>query len=163
MTPLWRPAYVGIGGNLDSPRERVPEAIERMKALDATRIELRSHLYLTRPMGPQDQPDFVNAAVGLLTQLEPRDLLSGLLGIERSMGRERVERWGPRIIDLDLLWMVDLSVDEPGLTLPHPGVSRRNFVLYPLADIAPTIKIPGFGQVLDLKRDAGGEGISLLE
>ena len=163
MTPLWRPAYVGIGGNLDSPRERVPEAIERMKALDATRIELRSHLYLTRPMGPQDQPDFVNAAVGLLTQLEPRDLLSGLLGIERSMGRERVERWGPRIIDLDLLWMVDLSIDEPGLTLPHPGVSRRNFVLYPLADIAPTIKIPGFGQVLDLKRDAGGEGISLLE
>ena len=163
MTPLWRPAYVGIGGNLDSPRERVPEAIERMKALDATRIELRSHLYLTRPMGPQDQPDFVNAAVGLLTQLEPRDLLGGLLGIERSMGRERVERWGPRIIDLDLLWMVDLSVDEPGLTLPHPGVSRRNFVLYPLADIAPTIKIPGFGQVLDLKRDAGGEGISLLE
>ena len=163
MTPLWRPAYVGIGGNLDSPRERVPEAIERMKALDATRIELRSHLYLTRPMGPQDQPDFVNAAVGLLTQLEPKDLLSGLLGIERSMGRERLERWGPRIIDLDLLWMVDLSIDEPGLTLPHPGVSRRNFVLYPLADIAPTIKIPGFGQVLDLKRDAGGEGISLLE
>ena len=163
MTPLWRPAYVGIGGNLDSPRERVPEAIERMKALDATRIELRSHLYLTRPMGPQDQPNFVNAAVGLLTQLEPRDLLSGLLGIERSMGRERLERWGPRIIDLDLLWMVDLSVDEPGLTLPHPGVSRRNFVLYPLADIAPTIKIPGFGRVLDLKRDAGGEGISLLE
>jgi 2-amino-4-hydroxy-6-hydroxymethyldihydropteridine diphosphokinase len=163
MTPLWRPAYVGIGGNLDSPRERVPEAIERMKALDATRVELRSHLYLTRPMGPQDQPNFVNAAVGLLTQLEPRDLLSGLLGIERSMGRERLERWGPRIIDLDLLWMVDLSIDEPGLTLPHPGVSRRNFVLYPLADIAPTIKIPGFGQVLDLKRDAGGEGISLLE
>ena len=163
MNPLWRPAYVGIGGNLDSPRERVLEAIERMKALDATRIELRSHLYLTRPMGPQDQPDFVNAAVGLLTQLEPKDLLSGLLGIERSMGRERVERWGPRIIDLDLLWMVDSSIDEPGLTLPHPGVSMRNFVLYPLADIAPTIKIPGFGRVLDLKRDAGGEGISLLE
>ena len=163
MHPLWRPAYVGIGSNLDSPRERVLEAIERMEALDATRIELRSHLYLTRPMGPQDQPNFVNAAVGLLTQLEPKDLLSGLLGIERSMGRERLERWGPRIIDLDLLWMVDLSVDEPGLTLPHPGVSRRNFVLYPLADIAPTIKIPEFGQVLDLKRDAGGEGISLLE
>jgi len=163
MNPLWRPAYVGIGGNLDSPRERVREAIERMKALDATRIELRSHLYLTRPMGPQDQPNFVNAAVGLLTQLEPKDLLSGLLGIERSMGRERLERWGPRIIDLDLLWMVDSSIDEPGLTLPHPGVSRRNFVLYPLADVAPTIKIPGLGQVLDLKRDAGGEGISLLE
>ena len=163
MNPLWRPAYVGIGSNLDSPRERVIEAIERMKALDATRIELRSHLYLTHPMGPHDQPNFVNAAVGLLTQLEARDLLSGLLGIERSMGRDRHERWGPRVIDLDLLRMVDSAIDEPGLTVPHPGVSTRNFVLYPLADIAPTIKIPRIGQVLDLKRDAGGDGISVLE
>jgi 2-amino-4-hydroxy-6-hydroxymethyldihydropteridine diphosphokinase len=163
MNPLWRPAYVGIGSNLDSPRERVLEAIERMKALAATRVELRSHLYLTRPLGPQDQPDFVNAAVGLLTQLTARDLLGALLGIERTMGRNRQERWGPRVIDLDLLWMVDAVIDEPGLTVPHPGVSTRNFVLYPLADIAPMIKIPGFGPVLDLKRDAGGDGISVLE
>jgi len=163
MNPLWRPAYVGIGSNLDSPRERVLEAIERMKALAATRVELRSHLYLTRPLGPQDQPDFVNAAVGLLTQLTARDLLGALLGIERTMGRNRQERWGPRVIDLDLLWIVDAVIDEPGLTVPHPGVSTRNFVLYPLADIAPMIKIPGFGPVLDLKRDAGGDGISVLE
>jgi 2-amino-4-hydroxy-6-hydroxymethyldihydropteridine diphosphokinase len=163
MNPLWRPAYVGIGSNLESPRERVLEAIERMITLNATRIFLRSHLYLTRPMGPKDQPDFVNAAVGLLTQLSSRDLLKGLLGIERGMGRDRQERWGPRVIDLDLLWMVDSAIDEPGLTVPHPGVSTRNFVLYPLADIAPTIKIPRIGQVLDLKRDAGGDGISLLE
>ena len=163
MSPLWRPAYVGLGSNLDSPRERVLEAIERMRALAATRLELRSHLYLTRPLGPQDQPDFVNAAVGLLTQLTARDLLAGLLGIERSMGRNRQERWGPRVIDLDLLWLVDAVIDEPGLTVPHPGVSTRNFVLYPLADIAPMIKIPGFGPVLDLKRDAGGDGISVLE
>jgi 2-amino-4-hydroxy-6-hydroxymethyldihydropteridine diphosphokinase len=163
MSPLWRPAYVGLGSNLDSPRERVLEAIERMKALAATRLELRSHLYLTRPLGPQDQPDYVNAAVGLLTQLTARDLLGELLGIERSMGRNRQERWGPRVIDLDLLWLVDAVIDEPGLTVPHPGVSTRNFVLYPLADIAPMIKIPGFGPVLDLKRDAGGDGISVLE
>jgi 2-amino-4-hydroxy-6-hydroxymethyldihydropteridine diphosphokinase len=163
MTLLWRPAYVGIGSNLQSPRDRVFEAIERMSTLKTTRIVLRSQLYLTRPMGPQDQPDYVNAAVGLLTQLEPRDLLAGLLGIERAMGRERQERWGPRVIDLDLLWMIDSATDEPGLTLPHPGVSMRNFVLYPLADIAPTIKIPRVGLVLDLKRDAGGDGISVLE
>jgi 2-amino-4-hydroxy-6-hydroxymethyldihydropteridine diphosphokinase len=163
MNSLWRPAYVAIGSNLDSPRERVLEAIDRMSTLNATRIVLRSHLYLTEPMGPQDQPDYVNAAVGLLTQLAPRELLSGLLGIERDMGRDRQERWGPRVIDLDLLWMVDSAVDEPGLTVPHPGVSIRNFVLYPLADIAPTIKIPRIGRVLDLKRDAGGDGISVLE
>jgi 2-amino-4-hydroxy-6-hydroxymethyldihydropteridine diphosphokinase len=159
---LWRPAYVGIGSNLQSPRDRVLEAIERMSTLEATRVVLRSQLYLTRPMGPKDQPDFVNAAVGLLTQLTARELLTELLGIERSMGRDRQERWGPRVIDLDLLWMVDSAIDEPGLTVPHPGVSTRNFVLYPLADIAPTIKIPRVGLVLDLKRDAGGDGISVL-
>ncbi len=163
MSLLWRPAYVGIGSNLDSPRERVLEAIERMKALAATRLEIRSPLYLTRPLGPQDQPDFVNAVAGLLTQLSARDLLGGLLGIEQNMGRDRRERWGPRIIDLDLLWMVGAAIDEPGLTVPHPGVSTRNFVLYPLADIAPLIKIPGLGALLDLKRDAGGDGISVLE
>jgi len=163
MQPLWRPAYVGIGSNLQSPRDRVLEAVERMGALPATRVVLRSQLYLTRPLGPQDQPDFVNAAVGLLTQLSARELLAELLGIERSMGRDRHERWGPRVIDLDLLWMIDSVVDEPGLTVPHPGVSMRNFVLYPLADIAPTIKIPRVGLVLDLKRDAGGGGISVLE
>jgi 2-amino-4-hydroxy-6-hydroxymethyldihydropteridine diphosphokinase len=155
---LWRPAYVGIGSNLQCPRDRVLEAIERMSALETTNVILRSQLYLTRPMGPLDQPDFVNAAVGLLTQLAARELLVGLLGIERSMGR-----WGPRVIDLDLLWMVDSVIDEPGLTVPHPGVSTRNFVLYPLADIAPTIKIPRVGLVLDLKRDAGGDGISVLD
>jgi 2-amino-4-hydroxy-6-hydroxymethyldihydropteridine diphosphokinase len=131
--------------------------------LPATLPTLRSQLYLSRPMGPQDQPDFVNAAAGLLTQLTARELLNGLLDIERSMGRDRQERWGPRVIDLDLLWMVDSALEEPGLTVPHPGVSMRNFVLYPLADIAPTIKIPRVGTVLDLKRDAGGDGISVLE
>ena len=163
MTEIWRPAYVGIGSNLESPRDRVLEAFERMAALPTTRLALRSRLYLSRPMGPQDQPDFVNAVAGLLTQLTARELLNGLLDIERSMGRDRQERWGPRVIDLDLLWMVDSALEEPGLTVPHPGVSMRNFVLYPLADIAPTIKIPRVGTVLDLKRDAGGDGISVLE
>jgi len=163
MTTLWRPAYVAIGSNLELPRERVLEAMDRLAALGAPNALLRSHLYLSRPMGPQDQPDFINAAAGLLTQHSPQEMLAGLLDIERSMGRTRRERWGPRVIDLDLLWMVDAAVDEPGLTVPHPGVSIRNFVLYPLADIAPTIKIPGIGTVLDLKRKVGGDGISVLE
>jgi 2-amino-4-hydroxy-6-hydroxymethyldihydropteridine diphosphokinase len=163
MSTLWRPAYVAIGGNLESPRERVLEAMDRLAALSAADTLLRSRLYLSRPMGPQDQPDFVNAAAGLLTQRTPQELLASLLDIERGMGRNRRERWGPRVIDLDLLWMVDAAVDEPGLKVPHPGVSIRNFVLYPLADIAPTMKIPGIGAVLDLKRSVGGDGISILE
>src|SRR5271165_5140210 len=114
-------------------------------------------------MGPQDQPNFVNAAAGLLTQLGARELLDALLQIEQAMGRHRQERWGPRVIDLDLIWMVGETIEEPGLTLPHPGVSTRNFVLYPLADIAPTLAIPGHGRVLDLLRAAGDDGISVLE
>ena len=162
MTRLWRPAYVAIGSNLHSPRERVLEAMDRMRALSGA-PPLRSHLYLSRPMGPKDQPDYVNAAVGLLTHATPRELLNELLAIERAMGRARQERWGPRVVDLDLLWMVDGAAVEPGLTVPHPGVSIRNFVLYPLADIAPTMKIPEYGTVLDLKRSVGGDGISVLQ
>jgi 2-amino-4-hydroxy-6-hydroxymethyldihydropteridine diphosphokinase len=163
MRSLWRPAYVAIGSNLDRPRERVLEACERIGALAATRIELRSRMYLTRPMGPQDQPDFVNAAVGLLTQCSAQELLAALLDIERRMGRRRQERWGPRLIDLDLLWMVGATIEEPCLRLPHPGVSERNFVLYPLDDIAPTLDIPGHGRVRELKLRSGADGISILE
>jgi len=163
MSTLWRPAYVAIGSNLQSPRDRVLEAMTQIAALSTVRTLLGSRLYLSRPMGPQDQPDFVNAAAGFLTTLSPRELLTELLEIERRMGRNRQERWGPRVIDLDLIWMLDAVVAEPGLTVPHPGVSIRNFVLYPLADIAPTIKIPGMGTVFDMKHSVSGEGISVLE
>jgi 2-amino-4-hydroxy-6-hydroxymethyldihydropteridine diphosphokinase len=160
---IWRPAYVAIGSNLNQPRERVLEAFGRLGDLPGTRLMQCSRLYITRPLGPQNQPNFVNAVAGLLTQLRARDLLAELLGVEHTMGRDRRERWGPRVIDLDLLWMLDSVIDEPGLTVPHPGVSTRNFVLYPLSDIAPTINIPGMGNVLELKSAAGGDGISVLE
>lgn len=163
MKALWRPAYVALGSNLKDPREQVLEACERIRSLTATSLELRSRLYLTRPLGPQEQPDFVNAAVGLVTQLTARELLDALIDVERRMGRVRQERWGPRIIDLDLIWMVGEVIQEPGLTLPHPEVSRRNFVLYPLADIAPTLDIPGHGRVMNLKARSGADGISVLE
>ena len=162
MTPLWRPAYVGIGSNLNDPRARVHEAFGLLDALNPGWL-LRSRSYRTRPMGPQDQPDYVNAAAGLLTQLTARELLAALLHIEKSMGRNRQERWGPRVIDLDLIWMSGEIIDEPGLTVPHPGVSTRNFVLYPLADIAPSLSIPGHGKVSDLLKRAGDDGISVLE
>lgn len=163
MTALWRPAYIAIGSNLDGPRGQVLAACDRIGRLRATRIEARSRLYSTRPLGPQDQPDYINAAVGVVTQLEPKVLLEALLEIERQMGRVRREPWGPRLIDLDLVWMVGAVIREPGLSLPHPGVSSRNFVLYPLSDIAPTLDIPGHGRVLELKARSGAEGIAVVE
>jgi 2-amino-4-hydroxy-6-hydroxymethyldihydropteridine diphosphokinase len=163
MEPLWRPAYVAIGGNLDDPRAHVQEAFERLARLPRTRLEARSRLYSTKPLGPQDQPDFVNAAAGLLTQSSARELLDELLGIEQAMGRDRRERWGPRIIDLDLIWMLGPRIAEPGLVVPHPGVSSRNFVLYPLSDIAPTLSIPGCGVVAELRRDVGEAGLKVFD
>jgi 2-amino-4-hydroxy-6-hydroxymethyldihydropteridine diphosphokinase len=163
LNTFWRPAYVALGSNMNQPRDRIADACTHLAALCETRLEAFSPLYRARPMGPQDQPDFVNAAVGLLTRKSPHEMLDALLSIERQMGRVRGQRWGPRVIDLDLVWMVGTDVDDPGLTLPHPGVSMRNFVLYPLSDIAPTLDIPGHGRVLELKRERGGDGISLLE
>jgi 2-amino-4-hydroxy-6-hydroxymethyldihydropteridine diphosphokinase len=163
MSARWRPAYIALGSNIDGPREQVLDACQRIGRLLATRIEARSRLYATHPMGPQDQPDYINAVVGVVTQLEPKVLLEALLQIEREMGRVRREQWGPRLIDLDLVWMVGAVIREPGLSLPHPGVSSRNFVLYPLNDIAPTLDIPGHGRVLQLKARSAAEGISVVE
>jgi 2-amino-4-hydroxy-6-hydroxymethyldihydropteridine diphosphokinase len=163
LPPVWRPAYVAIGSNLNEPRRRVDDAFERLAGLRETRLLLRSRVYVTRPMGPQDQPDFVNAVAGLLTLLSARTLLDELLEIERAAGRERRQRWGPRVLDLDLVWMTGAAIEEPGLTLPHPGVSRRNFVLYPLCDIAPTLALPGHGRVAELTSRVGGGGIATLE
>jgi 2-amino-4-hydroxy-6-hydroxymethyldihydropteridine diphosphokinase len=162
MSPIWRAAYAAIGSNLNNPRERVLEALTRLSQVPSIQSVLASRLYRSHPMGPQDQPEFVNAAAGFVTQLNARELLDAMLDIERSMGRTRAERWGPRVIDLDLIWMVGAATEQPGLSLPHPGVSSRNFVLYPLADIAPMLKIPGLGLVLDLKSAAGDAGISVL-
>lgn len=163
MPALWRPAYVAVGSNLEQPRDRVEAAFGRLGALRETRLELVSRLYSSRPMGPQDQPHYVNAVAGIVTRLRARELLDALLGIERDMGRHRGERWGARIIDLDLVWITGERLEEPGLTLPHPGVSERNFVLYPLRDIAPALRITGLGLVADLAARVSGDGISLLE
>ncbi len=160
---MLRPAYVALGSNLDDPVRQVGLALGHLSRHEAVRVVARSRLYRSRPLGPQDQPDFVNAAAGLLTALAARELLEVLLAIERLMGRDRRERWGPRIIDLDLIWMIGEPIDEPGLCLPHPGVSARNFVLYPLADIAPTLRIPGHGRVADLAARIGDAGLSVLE
>ena len=163
MTPIHRPAYIALGSNLEDPTRQVHRAMENLSREQGIRLELRSRLYRSSPLGPQDQPDFVNAAVGVLTELSARQLLDRLLSIEKLMGRDRRERWGPRVIDLDLIWMIGEPIDEPGLKLPHPGVSERNFVLYPLAEIAPSLRIPGHGRVVDLAARIGDAGLSVLE
>jgi len=160
MVATWVPAYVALGSNLDDPQQQIRRALELLASLPETRLVLTSRLYRTVPLGPQDQPEFINAAAGLLTQLSARDLLAHLKGIEASMGRASpTVRWGPRRIDLDLLVHGNAQINEDGLTVPHPGVPSRNFVLYPLLDIAPELIVPGHGPVISLARRVAAAGV----
>jgi 2-amino-4-hydroxy-6-hydroxymethyldihydropteridine diphosphokinase len=149
--PRLLPAYVAIGSNLDDPRAQVERAFAALDRLPATRCVLRSSLYRSAPLGPVAQPDFVNAVAGLLTELEPAPLLAALQDLERSLGRERPAlRWGPRRIDLDLLVHGGSRLESDELTLPHPGIAERAFVLVPLAEFAPDLVVPGLGPVREL-------------
>jgi 2-amino-4-hydroxy-6-hydroxymethyldihydropteridine diphosphokinase len=162
-TPSWVPAYVGIGSNLDDPPAQVASAFISLGRLANSKLVARSRLYRTRPLGPQDQPEFVNAAAGMLTTLSARELLSALKELERTLGRAQpVVRWGPRRIDLDLLMYSDLRMAERDLVLPHAGLTERNFVLYPLRDIAPEVVVPGHGSVEALAARVGSDGLALL-
>jgi 2-amino-4-hydroxy-6-hydroxymethyldihydropteridine diphosphokinase len=141
----WIPAWIGVGSNLADPAAQVRSALDQMAKIRRTRLVARSSLYRNPPMGPVEQPDFVNAVAGLLTQLSPRELLNELQDAERAAGRQRESsvRWGPRPLDLDLLSYGLQRVEERGLTVPHPGIAQRNFVLLPLAEVAPGLQIPG--------------------
>jgi 2-amino-4-hydroxy-6-hydroxymethyldihydropteridine diphosphokinase len=159
----WQPAYIGVGSNLADPRHQVLAACARLAQLPLSRLVLTSRRYGSRPFGPVVQPEFVNAAAGMLTQLDALDLLGELRAIETAMGRplER-ERWGPRIIDLDLLSYGRERRASVALTLPHPGIVERNFVLYPLAEIAPDLELPGLGRVAELAGAVTSEGLTPL-
>ncbi len=137
--------YIGLGSNLDQPVQQVMNALEKLAKLPMTRLLAQSSMYRNPPMGPVPQPDFVNAIAALETCLSPNDLLAELQHIEYSQGRVRHERWGPRTIDLDLLLYAECIVDEPHLRIPHPAMHERSFVLYPLAEIAADLVIPGKG------------------
>jgi len=145
--------YVGLGSNLADPRAQVERASRALAALPQTRLVQRSRLYRSAPWGRADQPEFVNAVVALQTELTPREMLEALLKIERAAGRARdATRWGPRVLDLDILMFGDRLIDEPGLHVPHPHLHERAFVLLPLAEIAPDLIVPGHGRVDDLAR-----------
>lgn len=160
---IWQPAYIGIGSNLEDPKAQVLRACEALRTLAGTRLVHISPLYRSRPFGPVPQPDFVNAVAGVLTQLDSRTLLDALAAVERAFGRPAEhQRWGPRIIDLDLLVYGRERRDEPDLSLPHPGIVERNFVLYPLADLAPDLDVPGLGRVAGLRGRLTPEGLERL-
>ena len=150
-TSRWIPAYVGLGSNLDDPLRQIARAFAALEQLEETRLVLRSRSYRTKPLGPVAQPDFVNAAAGLLTRLPADRLLEALQAAETLLGRVRpAERWGPRRIDLDLLVYGTARIAEPGLSVPHPGLAERAFALAPLADIAPELRVQELGLVRDL-------------
>jgi 2-amino-4-hydroxy-6-hydroxymethyldihydropteridine diphosphokinase len=159
----WVPAYVGVGSNLSDPEAQVRRAFEALDGLPRSRLVVRSPLYRTQPFGDVVQSPFVNAVAGLLTQSSPEELLSALRNLERELGREPPrERWGPRVIDLDLLVVGREERKTDTLTLPHGGIAERDFVLYPLADIAPDLDVPHLGRVATLRERVANRGVERL-
>lgn len=143
-------AYIALGSNLGNPKQQVLDAMDALAKLPATRLLQRSHLYRTPPWGVLEQPPFINAAVELDTTLSPHALLDALLTIEQQAGRVRAERNGPRTLDLDVLHVDGVRLDDAQLTLPHPRMPERAFVLLPLNDVAPALRLPGQGVVAEL-------------
>ena len=144
--------YVGLGSNLADPHAQLERAICELAELPETELEARSCLYESEPIGPQDQPDYVNAVVRLRSGLSPEALLDRLQAIEQGHGRQRTRHWGARTLDLDILLYGDQEIASPRLQVPHPGIGERNFVLFPLAEIDSQLDIPGLGRVEALLR-----------
>lgn len=162
--PAWLPVYLGLGSNLDDPLRHLDRAADEIGRLPDTRLVAVSGFYRNPPFGPVPQPDFVNAAAGLLTRLPALELLARLKQIERAHGRVPGEgpRWGPRVIDLDLLVLGRRQIESAELTVPHPGIAERNFVLFPLLEIAPGLDVPGLGPLRRLVAKADRAGLQRL-
>lgn len=155
-------AYVALGSNLQDPAQQILRAFEELNGLPHTRVIAKSALYRTAPVGYDNQPDFVNAAAEISTELEPVALLHALLDLETAHGRERPFPNAPRVLDLDLLFYDDLEMHDPELTLPHPRLHERGFVLFPLADIAPEFLVPGKGTVRALLAVLPDQGVQRM-
>jgi 2-amino-4-hydroxy-6-hydroxymethyldihydropteridine diphosphokinase len=156
-------AYVALGANLGEPRRQIETAIEEIKALPETRVVLASGFYRSAPLGCADQPDFLNAVAQLDTSLPPEALLDRLQDIEHRHGRERSFPGAPRTLDLDLLLYAARVVATPRLTLPHPRMHERAFVLQPLLELDPAISIPGNGLASSLLRACGSQRIERID
>jgi 2-amino-4-hydroxy-6-hydroxymethyldihydropteridine diphosphokinase len=162
--------YIGLGSNLDDPPRQIRRAVQALRQLPYTAYLGDSGLFLSRPMLPPGaqsasaggQPDYCNAVVRLRTALDPFELLDRLQRIEHDQGRVRGERWGARCIDLDILLYADQCIDHERLQVPHPGLHQREFVLYPLQNIDPSLRIPGHGKLAALLQRCPRNGIEYL-
>lgn len=154
-------AWIGLGGNLRGTRQRLAEALERLDGMDEIEVGAVSSLYRTPPWGDTDQPDFLNAVAQLRTPLAPRPLLERLLATERTLGRQREKgrRWGPRVIDLDLLLHGVGRYKDDVVEVPHPRLHERAFALAPLAELDEELAIPGRGTVRDCLASLGRAGV----
>ncbi|MCK0106984.1 2-amino-4-hydroxy-6-hydroxymethyldihydropteridine diphosphokinase [Marinobacter sp. S0848L] len=134
--------YVGLGSNLENPTAQLARAVMELARLPRTTLQAQSPFYASRPVGPQDQPDFVNGAVKLSTGLSPHQLLDHLQAIEQTHGRERLRHWGPRTLDLDVLLFGSEVLNDERLTVPHAELPNRDFALQPLLDLDPELQLP---------------------
>ena len=157
-------AYIGLGSNLEDPIAQINSARLAINQIENVKELTFSSLYHSLPMGPQDQPDYTNAVMGVITTLEPLDLLRSLQTIENAQGRVRKgERWGARTLDLDILLYGNAELDFPDLKVPHVGIAERSFVLYPLQEIAPDLWIPGKAALADLVSQCPLDGLRRLD
>lgn len=157
-------AWIGIGSNLHDPVLQVERAVAGLADLVSSRLLRASSLYRSAPMGPAGQPDYINAVAEIATTLPPHRLLDELFAVEAAAGRRRDgERWGPRILDLDILLYGDAVIADERLCVPHPGLPLRPFVLYPLCELEPTLFVPGAGTVEELIGRSPAGGLTRVE
>ncbi|MGI5308517.1 2-amino-4-hydroxy-6-hydroxymethyldihydropteridine diphosphokinase [Rheinheimera sp. WS51] len=155
--------YIGLGANLDQPLAQLQQALVAIEAIPHTTLIAASSFYASKPMGPQDQPDYVNAVAALDSELTAETLLDNLQQIELNQGRQRKdERWGPRTLDLDILLYGQQTIDTPRLTVPHYGLTQREFVLYPLAEITPELILPDGTSLQQLLNQVPDNGLYKL-
>ncbi len=149
-TNIWQLCFIGLGSNLDDPRSQVNNALKELAALPNCRAHTHSRLYRSDPVGPPGQPDYINAVASFETTLEPLALLDALQSIEQDHQRVRIQHWGPRTLDLDLLLYGQQTIQNERLTVPHAFLKERSFVLYPLTELAPHTELPDGTQLTEL-------------
>lgn len=154
-------AYIGLGSNLDNPLEQIKQALVSINQMHLSQLEHASSFYRSRPWGKSDQPDFINAVAKIITGLKPLDLLSALQLIEKKQKRVRNVRWGARTLDLDVLLYDKITLNLLGLVIPHPRMLEREFVVYPLSEIAPDLQLPSGESLAAVKARLPMRGLTI--